>query len=210
MSREIRRRVTEARSIQEERFRARPGLYCNADMESKEIKEFCAIDGSGSELLKTAMTKLALSARAYDGTLKSARNTWARRFNTGALTGAFMQRKKDRSLFLLQLQPFSRFSDLVANIFHLHFQPSLAVRQFPDFVGAAGVGAIKIDLCFLGEPDNVCASRIRNHHYLPMKAYRINDSYRRVCGSQARGFPDFDECRCCLLRKGSRCSHQRQ
>ena len=103
MSREIRRRVTEARSIQEERFRARPGLYCNADMESKEIKEFCAIDGSGSELLKTAMTKLALSARAYDRILKVARTiadlSRASEIRPEHLGEAIQYRSLDRSFY---------------------------------------------------------------------------------------------------------------
>ena len=72
-STEIRFRVAKARVVQEERFRGSAGLYSNADMESKEIKEFCAIDRQGAELLKTAMTRLALSARAFDRILKVAR-----------------------------------------------------------------------------------------------------------------------------------------
>lgn len=69
----IRERVINARRIQAKRFEGRKGLYSNADMETKEIKEFCAIDEAGAELLKMAMNKLGLSARAYDRILKVSR-----------------------------------------------------------------------------------------------------------------------------------------
>ena len=69
----IRSRVVSARSTQAHRFAGHSGLYCNADMSAKEIKEFCSIDSGGSELLKIAMNKLGLSARAYDRILKVAR-----------------------------------------------------------------------------------------------------------------------------------------
>ena len=69
----IRQRVVAARKQQAERFKGRKGLFSNADMESKEIKEFCHIDGQGAELLKMAMNRLGLSARAYDRILKVSR-----------------------------------------------------------------------------------------------------------------------------------------
>jgi len=69
----IRERVMRARDIQRKRFAARKGLFSNADMDSKEIKEFCSIDDAGEELLKMAINKLGLSARAYDRILKVAR-----------------------------------------------------------------------------------------------------------------------------------------
>jgi magnesium chelatase family protein len=69
----IRERVIVAREIQMKRFAGRQGLFSNADMDSKEIKEFCEIDVSGADLLKTAMNRLGLSARAYDRILKVAR-----------------------------------------------------------------------------------------------------------------------------------------
>lgn len=72
-SAKIRERVVQAREIQRKRFAGRRGLFANADMQSKEIKEFCQIDAAGEELLKTAITKLGLSARAYDRILKVAR-----------------------------------------------------------------------------------------------------------------------------------------
>lgn len=73
----VRVRVKEAREIQLLRFakwksRGRP-IYCNADMESNELREYCKLDDRGAELLKLAITKLGLSARAYDRILKVAR-----------------------------------------------------------------------------------------------------------------------------------------
>ncbi len=69
----IRERVERARQRQTDRFRDKKGIYCNADMGSKEIREYCKIDVAGEELLKMAITKLGLSARAYDRILKVAR-----------------------------------------------------------------------------------------------------------------------------------------
>lgn len=69
----IRQRVISARLIQQKRFAGRKNIFSNADMGSKEIKEFCQIDSAGEELLKMAMTKLGLSARAYDRILKVSR-----------------------------------------------------------------------------------------------------------------------------------------
>ena len=69
----IRGRVVESRERQKRRFQGQNGLFCNADMQSREIKEFCQIDEAGAALLKTAMTKLGLSARAYDRILKVSR-----------------------------------------------------------------------------------------------------------------------------------------
>ena len=69
----IRERVIHAREIQMRRFGKRKGMYSNADMLSKDIQEFCKIDSAGEELLKMAITKLGLSARAYDRILKVAR-----------------------------------------------------------------------------------------------------------------------------------------
>jgi magnesium chelatase family protein len=69
----IRHRVVCARERQATRFTKRSGLFANADMQSKEIQEFCKIDSDGEGLLKMAMTKLGLSARAYDRILKVAR-----------------------------------------------------------------------------------------------------------------------------------------
>jgi magnesium chelatase family protein len=69
----IRKRVIAARALQAERFNERKGLFSNADMDSKAIKEFCQIDQTGEDLLKMAMSRLGLSARAYDRILKVSR-----------------------------------------------------------------------------------------------------------------------------------------
>jgi magnesium chelatase family protein len=72
-SAQIRERVMKAREIQAERYKAHPGIYANAQMSSKMLKEICVIDSVGQNLLKLAMEKLNLSARAYDRILKVAR-----------------------------------------------------------------------------------------------------------------------------------------
>jgi magnesium chelatase family protein len=69
----IRTRVVEARSIQTERYKNNAGIYCNAQINSKQLKEVCVLDATGQALLKAAMNKLNLSARAYDRILKVSR-----------------------------------------------------------------------------------------------------------------------------------------
>lgn len=69
----IRERVIKAREIQEERYKGVDGIYCNAQMTSKMLKEICVINTAGQNLLKTAMERLNLSARAYDRILKVSR-----------------------------------------------------------------------------------------------------------------------------------------
>lgn len=69
----IRARVIKAREIQAERYKDDPGVYCNAQISSKMLKELCVPDIVGQNLLKTAMNKLNLSARAYDRILKVSR-----------------------------------------------------------------------------------------------------------------------------------------
>lgn len=71
-SSEIRNRVLHARKIQEERFQHLDFFY-NAQMGRKEIEKHCALDSNSETLLKNAMDKLNLSARAYDRILKVAR-----------------------------------------------------------------------------------------------------------------------------------------
>ncbi len=65
-------RVEKARLIQRERFKAE-GIFCNASMNAKLIKKYCALENESKELLKMAMTELGLSARAYDKILKVGR-----------------------------------------------------------------------------------------------------------------------------------------
>jgi magnesium chelatase family protein len=69
----IRERVIKARDIQLERFGARPDLQCNAQMSPQMVRDICKINAAGQNLLKKAMEKLGLSARAYDRILKVAR-----------------------------------------------------------------------------------------------------------------------------------------
>ena len=69
----IRERVIMARQLQIERFKLKEGVYCNAQMNSKMLKDICVINQAGQTLLKTAMERLNLSARAYDRILKVAR-----------------------------------------------------------------------------------------------------------------------------------------
>jgi magnesium chelatase family protein len=69
----IRDRVIAAREIQAERYKDVEGIYANAQMSSKQLKEICVISQAGQTLLKAAMDKLNLSARAYDRILKVSR-----------------------------------------------------------------------------------------------------------------------------------------
>lgn len=69
----IRERVVGARSIQEERFSSYEGVYCNAQMTSRLLHQYAVPDAAGLALLKTAMLRLNLSARAYDRILKVSR-----------------------------------------------------------------------------------------------------------------------------------------
>ena len=72
-SERIRERVIQARVIQSERYKQLEGVYANAQMNSKTLKEICVLSNAGQILLKTAMEKLNLSARAYDRILKVSR-----------------------------------------------------------------------------------------------------------------------------------------
>ena len=69
----IRERVIAARRIQEQRYRDEKGIYCNAQMTPKLISKYAALDETSLTMLKTAMARFNLSARAYDRILKVAR-----------------------------------------------------------------------------------------------------------------------------------------
>jgi magnesium chelatase family protein len=71
-SERIRSRVDAARSIQRERF-SKAKIYCNAQMGTRHIKKYCALDSASAALLEKAIDKLGLSARAYNRVLKIAR-----------------------------------------------------------------------------------------------------------------------------------------
>jgi len=72
-SQQVRDRVIETREIQHNRFEKNPNIFNNGGMSSKEVRNYCQLDSAGAELLKMAMTKLGLSARAYDRILKVSR-----------------------------------------------------------------------------------------------------------------------------------------
>lgn len=72
-SESIRTRVKEAREVQLKRFEKEKNIFCNAHMQSSEIRKYCEIDAQSKELLKLAITRLGLSARAYDRILKVSR-----------------------------------------------------------------------------------------------------------------------------------------
>ncbi len=69
----VRDRVDRARVVQRDRFAHRPGVYANAHMAPRDIRTFCRVSDGADALLRTAITRLALSARAYHRILKIAR-----------------------------------------------------------------------------------------------------------------------------------------
>lgn len=69
----IRERVVAARERQRLRFAGQAGVHCNAQMSSRQVRLHCALDATGSELLKQAIARLGLSARSFDRILKVAR-----------------------------------------------------------------------------------------------------------------------------------------
>ncbi len=100
----IRERVIQAREIQLQRFTKQKNIFSNANMESKDIREYCKIDLAGEELLKMAMTKLGLSARAYDRILKVSRTiadlAGSADIRTEHLSEAIQYRSLDRNLWM--------------------------------------------------------------------------------------------------------------
>lgn len=72
-SSQVRKRVVAARRIQQERYKDHPGTHCNANMRSKNLHQVCRMEDDAEQILKTAMSDLNFSARAYDRILKVAR-----------------------------------------------------------------------------------------------------------------------------------------
>ncbi|MCR4828607.1 MAG: YifB family Mg chelatase-like AAA ATPase [Bacteroidales bacterium] len=99
-SAEIRKRVVAARQIQAERYKGYKGIHCNAQMNTKLFRQYCDIDKECQDLMGAAMTKLGLSARAYDRILKVARTIadleGAERINATHLSEAINYRSLDR------------------------------------------------------------------------------------------------------------------
>ncbi len=69
----VRARVNQARVIQQDRYQKEKQIHCNAHMQPKHLKKYCQLTPESQELLKNAINKLNLSARAYDRILKVAR-----------------------------------------------------------------------------------------------------------------------------------------
>jgi magnesium chelatase family protein len=96
----VRARVVEARRLQEQRFAKNNGIHCNAQMTSKLLRKYCEIDAPGQAIMKTAMERLGLSARAYDRILKVSRTIadleGSEHIQTHHLSEAIQYRSLDR------------------------------------------------------------------------------------------------------------------
>ena len=101
---EIRKRVVSAREIQTERFKVSNSVHYNAQMNTKQIRTYCKLDDASMQLLKTAMERLNLSARAYDRILKVARTIadieGAKDINGTHISEAIQYRSMDRESWL--------------------------------------------------------------------------------------------------------------
>jgi magnesium chelatase family protein len=103
-SHEIRQRVNKGRKVQLERFKNEKSIFCNAHMESKDLRKYCPIDDHSKELLRMAMSKLGLSARAYDRILKVSRTIAdleeSENIQSQHLSEAIQYRSLDRNLWM--------------------------------------------------------------------------------------------------------------
>lgn len=101
---EIRKRVTKAREIQSKRFEHLEHIHYNAQMSTKHIREYCVLDDISLQLLKTAMERLNLSARAYDRILKVSRTIadldGSEHVNANHISEAIQYRSLDRDGWL--------------------------------------------------------------------------------------------------------------
>jgi len=99
-SQSIRERVNVARKVQDTRYESNNGIHSNAHMGKKELAVYCQIDDAGKDILKKAMDRLGLSARAYDRILKVARTIAdlekAENIQTQHLAEAIQYRSLDR------------------------------------------------------------------------------------------------------------------
>jgi magnesium chelatase family protein len=100
----VRLRVNNARKVQLERYKSEKKIFCNAHMESRDIQRYCPIDDQSKGLLKLAITKLGLSARAYDRIIKVARTIAdleaAPNITSSHISEAIQYRSLDRNLWL--------------------------------------------------------------------------------------------------------------
>ena len=103
MSEAIRQRVITARNIQQDRFKHKPRITCNARMGSRELKTYCTLEEGTLELLRFAMADLNLSARAYDRILKVARTiadlAGEEKISSEHISEAIQYRSLDRQLW---------------------------------------------------------------------------------------------------------------
>jgi len=101
-SAKIKERVNKARNIQLERFK-KMSLYCNAQMNPKHIRKFCCVNKETEELLRSAISELRLSARAYHKVLKISRTIAdleeKERINTSHTSEALQYRYLDRDIW---------------------------------------------------------------------------------------------------------------
>ena len=97
----VRKRVQKAREIQQERYKEIPGLYSNANLNPRQIKEFCEIDKQCEDLMKLAVARIGLSARAYDKILKLSRTIadmeGSKEIKTTHISEAIQYRSLDRA-----------------------------------------------------------------------------------------------------------------
>ncbi|MFQ5606717.1 MAG: YifB family Mg chelatase-like AAA ATPase [Candidatus Zixiibacteriota bacterium] len=103
-SQTVRERVNRSRELQRGRFKAEKLLYCNSQMESRAIRTYCPIDDQCQSLLKTAIQRQGLSARAYDRILKVSRTiadiAGSERIELDHIAEAIHYRTLDRSLWM--------------------------------------------------------------------------------------------------------------
>lgn len=97
---DVRERVIAARAVQEKRFAGHEGIYCNAQMSTQLLHKYAVPNAAGLALLKTAMQRLSLSARAYDRILKVSRTiadlAGSENIETAHLAEAINYRNLDR------------------------------------------------------------------------------------------------------------------
>ena len=100
----IRNRVQRARDIQKERFKKFKSLYCNTHMEAKHIRKYCILEKEAEKLLKDAIERLGLSARAYDRILKVSRTIAdleaKEKIGSPHIAEAIQYRSLDRNLWM--------------------------------------------------------------------------------------------------------------
>jgi magnesium chelatase family protein len=99
----MRGQVVGARDVQIERYAGEQRIYCNAHMESRHIRAHCPLDDPSRQLLRTAIERLGLSARAYDRILKVARTIAdldrSERIESKHIAEAIQYRSLDRKLW---------------------------------------------------------------------------------------------------------------